>query len=217
MNRVRIVVADDHPVVRQGLRAVLQAQPDIAIVGEAADGREVLDLVEGLAPDVVLLDLMMPGLGGLEVTRRVAQRFPRVHIVILSMYADEGYVLEALRNGATGYVLKGASAADLVRAVREVAQGRRYLSPPLSERAIQSYVEKAGAAPLDLYETLTAREREVLQLAAEGQSNPDIAVRLGISFRTAETHRANLMRKLGLQNQTDLIRYALRRGIIRAE
>jgi len=211
------VLADDHPVVRRGLRALLEAEPDFAIVGEVADGLEVADLVEHVKAHVLVLDLMLPGLNGLEVARQVHRRSPQTRIVILSMYANEGYVLEALRNGASAYVLKGASAAELVEAVREVTAGRRYLSPPLSESAIEAYVRKANSAPLDSYETLTTREREVLHLAAEGRSNTEVAARLGISPRTAETHRANLMRKLGLHSQTDLVRYALKRGILPAE
>lgn len=217
MSRTTIVLVDDHVVVRQGLRALLEAEPDFAIVGEAADGLEVPDLVERLKADVLVLDLMLPGLTGLEVTRQVQQRSPQTRIVILSMYANEAYVLEALRNGAAAYVLKEASAADLVHAIREVMAGRRYLSPPLSENAIEVYIQKAKAAPRDAYEALTTREREVLQLAAEGQSNPEIADRLGISVRTVETHRANLMHKLDLRSQTDLVRYALRRGILPPE
>lgn len=217
MSRTTIVLADDHVVVRQGLRALLEAEPDFAIVGEAADGLEVADLVERLKVHVLILDLMLPGLNGLDVTRRVQQRSPQTRIVVLSMYANEAYVLEALRNGAAAYVLKEASAADLVHAIREVTAGRRYLSPPLSESAIELYVQKAKAAPRDPYEALTTREREVLQLAAEGQSNPEIANRLGISVRTVETHRANVMHKLDLRSQTDLVRYALRRGILSAE
>jgi DNA-binding NarL/FixJ family response regulator len=196
---------------------LLEAEPDFAIVGEVADGLEVADLVEHVKAHVLVLDLMLPGLNGLEVARQVHRRSPQTRIVILSMYANEGYVLEALRNGASAYVLKGASAAELVEAVREVTAGRRYLSPPLSESAIEAYVRKANSAPLDSYETLTTREREVLHLAAEGRSNTEVAARLGISPRTAETHRANLMRKLGLHSQTDLVRYALKRGILPAE
>jgi DNA-binding NarL/FixJ family response regulator len=217
MSRTTIVLADDHVVVRQGLRALLEAEPDFAIVGEAADGLEVPDLVERLKADVLILDLMLPGLNGLEVTRQVQQRSPQTRVVVLSMYANEAYVLEALRNGAAAYVLKEASAADLVQAIREVMAGRRYLSPPLSESAIELYVQKAKAAPRDAYEELTTREREVLQLAAEGQSNPEIADRLGISVRTVETHRANLMHKLDLRSQTELVRYALKRGIVPPE
>ena len=214
---VSILLADDHPVVRQGLRALLEGESDFRIIGEVGDGLEASQLAERLQPDVLVLDLMMPGLNGLEVARQVSQRSPRTRIVILSMHSNEAYVLEALRNGATGYVLKDSSAADLVRAVREVTAGRRYLSPPLSERAIEAYTQKAKVAALDLYETLTTREREVLHLAAEGHTNREIADRLHISPRTVEVHRANMMHKLGLRTQTDLIRYALRRGILPME
>ena len=214
MGRTAIVLADDHHVVRQGLRALLEKEPDFSIAGEAADGLQAVDLVDRLNPDVLVIDLMMPGLSGMEVTRQVRQRSPRTHIVILSMYSNEAYVIEALRNGAAAYVLKNSSAADLVRAVREVTAGRRYLSPPLSEGAIETYAEKAKSTPLDPYETLTTREREVLHFVAQGYTNVEIGDLLSISPRTVETHRANLMRKLGLETQTDLIRYALQRGII---
>ena len=217
MSLTTIVLADDHPVVRQGLRAVLEAEKDFRLIGETGDGLETVRLIERLQPDVLMLDLMMPGLGGLEVTRQVSQRSPRTRVVILSMHADEAYVLEALKNGATGYVLKESSADDLVRAIREVAAGRRYLSPPLSERAIETYVQRARDASLDGYESPTPREREVLHLAAEGHHNPEIAARLFISSRTVEVHRANLMRKLGFRTQTDLVRYALKRGILPLE
>lgn len=212
-----IVLADDHRVVRQGLRALLEAEPGFDVVGEAGDGLETLHVAEQLKPDVLVLDLMMPGLNGLEVTRQLNKRLPHTRIVILSMYANEAYVLEALGNGASAYVLKDSSSADLVHAVREIAAGRRYLSPPLSDRAIEAYQEKAKAAVLDKHETLTTREREVLQLSAEGHTSAEIAARLGISSRTAEAHRSNLMHKLGLHTQADLIRYALRRGIIPME
>lgn len=211
---VKILLADDHPVVRLGLRALLEAEPDFQLVGEAAEGLEVVPMVERLQPDVLVLDLMMPGLGGLEITRRVTQRWPATHIVILSMHANEAYVVEALRNGASAYVLKGSHASELVHAVREAAADRHYLTPPLSERAIASYVERAEARALDVYDTLTTREREVLHLAAEGHSTPEIATRLFVSRRTVETHRINLMRKLTLRSQTELVRYALRRGIM---
>ena len=217
MSMTTIVLADDHHVVRQGLRSLLEAEPDFSIVGEAGDGLEAAQLVERLQPDVLVLDLMMPGLNGLEVTRQVSQRSPQTHVVILSMHPNEAYVLEALRAGAAAYVIKESTSAELVRAVREAVAGRRYLSPPLSERAIKAYMQKAESAALDPYETLTAREREVLHLAAEGHNNAEIADRLFISRRTVETHRANLMRKLGLRSQTDLIRYALQRGILPME
>lgn len=217
MNAIRIVLADDHHVVREGLRALLETEPDFSIVGEAADGLAAVDLVERLKPDVLVADLMMPSLSGLEVARQVALRSPTTRVVILSMYANEPYVLEALRNGAMGYVLKDSTGADLVQAVRQVLTGDRYLSPPLSARAIEAYVQKAEAGSLDIYETLTTREREILHLAAQGCSNAEVATRMSISPRTAETHRANMMRKLGLRTQIDLVRYALRRGILPPE
>ena len=193
---------------------MLEAETDFSVLGETGDGLDTLRLVEQLNPNVLVLDLMMPGLNGLEVARQLGKRSPNTRIVILSMYSNEAYVLEALSNGASAYVLKDSNSADLVHAVREVAAGRRYLSPPLSDRAIEAYQEKAKAATLDKYEILTTREREVLQLAAEGHTSTDIAARLGISSRTAEAHRSNLMHKLGIHTQADLIRYALRRGII---
>ena len=214
---ISIVLADDHPVVRRGLRALLEAEANLRIAGETGDGLEAIRLVEELRPHVLILDLMMPGVSGLEVARQVTRRFPETRVVIISMHANEAYVMEALRNGASGYVLKDASAVELVQAVRTVVAGGRHLSPPLSEGAIAAYVEKAKAAPADPLAALTTREREVLHLAAEGQSSADIAARLGISPRTAETHRANLMRKLGLHSQTDLVRYALKRGILPPE
>jgi two-component system response regulator NreC len=217
MSTTTIVLADDHPVVRHGLRALLHAEPGLRVVGETGDGLEVVQLVERLKPDILILDLVIPSLNGLEVTRQVSRRSPQTHVVILSMHTDEAHVLEALRAGATAYVPKESTSAELVRAIREVIAGRRYLSPPLSEHAIEAYVEKARTAALDPYDTLTAREREVLHLAAEGHSNAEIAARLSISPRTAETHRAHLMRKLSLHSQADLIRYALRREILPME
>ena len=217
MNKTRIVLADDHPVVRHGVRSLLQSDADLAVVGEASDGIETVQMVEKLQPDILVVDLMIPGLNGLEITRQAKQRSPGTRIIILSMHANEPYVLEALKNGASGYVLKDSSGTDLIQAIRTVAAGQRYLSPPLSERAVEAYMMKSQETVFDAYEGLTDREREVLQLAAEGLSNPDIAGRLSISPRTVETHRANLMRKLGLKTQTDLIRYALKRGILPME
>jgi len=212
-----IVLADDHRIVRQGLRALLTAEDNFKVIGEADDGREALDVVKRLNPDVLVLDLMMPGLNGLEVARQLHKQTPKVGVVVLSMYDDEGFVLEALANGVSAYVLKDSNSSDLVQAVREVAAGRRYLSPPLSDRAIETYLQMAKTGAMDKHETLTTREREVLQLSAEGHTNSEIAARLGISTRTAETHRSRLMHKLSLHTQSDLIRYALKRGIIPME
>ena len=217
MSRTTVVLADDHHIVRKGLRTLLEAEGDFAVIGEEADGLKVVDLVERLRPNVLVLDVQMPGLNGLEITRQIAQRGLKTRVVILSMHANETYVLEALRHGAAGYVLKDASPAEVIEAVREVSAGHRYLSRGLSERAIEAYAQKAQIAATDPYESLTTREREVLQLTAESSSATEIAARLGISPRTVETHRENLMRKLGLQSQTDLIRYALRRGILPLE
>ena len=217
MNALTIVLADDHHVVREGLKSLLETELGCVVAGEAADGFAAAALAERLKPDVLVIDMMMPGLTGLEVTRRVRQRAPQTRIVVLSMHADESYVREALRAGATAYVLKESKAAEFVQAVREAAAGRRYLSPALSERAIEAYIQQTEAATSDLYELLTDRERDVLHLAAQGHTGAEIAERLSIGARTVESYRANLMRKLGLRTQTDLIRYALRRGIISLE
>jgi two-component system response regulator NreC len=214
MTPATVVLADDHHVVREGLRLLLEAQPDLSVVGEASDGLQAADLVDSLKPDVLVVDLIMPGLGGLDVTREAKRRSPKTRIVILSMHSSDSFVLQALKNGAAAYVLKDSSGAELVQAIHTVLAGRRYLSPPLSQKAIDAYVERAEGTEADLYETLTTREREVLHLAAEGLGNPAIGDRLGISPRTAETHRAHLMEKLDLHNRTDLVVYALHRGLV---
>jgi two-component system, NarL family, response regulator NreC len=214
---ISIILADDHPVVRQGMQALLEAEPDFSVIGEAGDGLESVRLVEKLRPDVLVLDLMMPGLSGLEVLRIIRKRSPRTRVVVLSMHENNAFVAEALKNGASAYVLKGSDKENLIRAVHEAAAGRRFLSPPVTERAIDAYIEQARAAQLDPHETLTARERQVLQLAADGKTGAEIAGRLHISHRTVENHRASVMRKLGVKNQSELVRYALRRGLIPLE
>jgi DNA-binding NarL/FixJ family response regulator len=211
-----IVLAEDHFLVRQGFKLLLETEKTFRLAGEAGDGLEACELVERLSPDVLVLDLMIPRLHGLEVTRRLHKSRPKTRIIILSMHAEEAYVIEALRNGALGYVLKDSTPAELVTAVRTVVSGKRYLSPPLVEVAIHGYIERPGDSDLDAYDALTSRERVILQMAAEGHNNPAIAKKLFVSVRTVETHRANLLRKLALHSQTDLVRFAIRRGIIQA-
>lgn len=208
---ITIILVEDHTVVRQGLRSLLDTQPDLTVVAEAASGAEALELVERLHPQVTVLDLMMPGMSGFEVTSRIRAL---TKVVILSMHASEAYVVEAFRRGANGYVLKDASSHELIAAVQAAAIGQRYLSAPFSEQGLEAYIEKANSSPADPYETLTRREREIFKLVAEGQSSQEISAALSISPRTVEVHRANLMHKLGLENTGDLIRLALRRGII---
>src|SRR5262245_10078317 len=175
---INIMRADDHHIVRQGLWALLESEPQFHMVGETGDGLDAVRLAHRLRPDVLITDVMMPGLSGLEVTRQVTKSLPQTRVVVLSMYTDDAYVLEALKNGASGYVVKDSQASDLVRAVREVAAGRRYLSPPLSERALELYAQKIESVPDDLYELLTTREREVLHLVAEGRTSGEIAQQL---------------------------------------
>jgi DNA-binding NarL/FixJ family response regulator len=196
------------------MQAVLESEPDFSIVGTAADGLEAVRLAERLKPDVLVLDLMMPGLSGLEAIRILRNRTPRTRIVILSLYSSNNFIAQALQNGAIGYILKGCTEEILVRAVREAAAGRRFLSAPVTEIAINAYIEQTMTGTPDAHETLTPRQREVLQLAAEGKTTAEIAARLNISPRTVENHRATLMQSLGLQNQTELIRHAVRHGLL---
>jgi two-component system response regulator NreC len=211
---ISIILADDHPVVRRGMQTLLERERDFSILGVAADGLETVRLAERLKPDVLVLDLMMPGLSGLEALRVLRERVPRTRIVILSMHSSSAFVAQALRNGAIGYVLKDSTEENLVFAVKEAAAGRRFLSPPVTEIAISAYIEQSRSDPFDPHETLTTRQREVLQLAAEGKTNSEIAARLNISHRTVENHRAILMQRLGLQNQSELIRYAIRHRLV---
>jgi two-component system, NarL family, response regulator NreC len=211
---VNIFLADDHNIVRKGLQAILSSESDFSIIGEASDGLETIEKVQQQQPDILVLDIMMGGINGLEVTRQLSKKYPKMGIVILSMYSNEAYVLEALRSGAKAYILKDNTTEDLVRAIREVASGRRYLSAPLSERAIEAYTQKTQSGSQDPYEQLTTREREILQLASQGWSNSEIAERLFISPRTVETHRANLMHKLGIRSNAELLQFAMVHGII---
>lgn len=211
---INIVLADDHQVVRKGLRALLSAEQDFTVVGEAGDGLETVKLVEELKPEILVLDLMMSGINGLEVTRQLIKKMPELRIVILSMHSNEAYVLEALRSGARAYILKESSPEELIRAIREVSAGRRYLSSPLSERAIEAYTQKIETKSVDPFDQLTTREREILILAAGGSTNAEIAAKLYISPRTVETHRTNLMHKLDLHGHAHLIQFAIQHGII---
>jgi DNA-binding NarL/FixJ family response regulator len=212
---ITIVLGDDHNIVLKGLRALLESQPGFSVIGEATDGLEVSSLVERLKPDVLVVDLMMPGLSGFDVARRVVKRVPKTRVIILSMYSSEPHVVEALQSGAMAYVVKDASPEELANAIREVFAGRRYLSAPYSNELIDTYLKRPGG--VDPYDTLTPREREVLHLVAEGLTSGEIAGKLFISPRTAESHRANLMRKLGLRSRTDLVRFAFQRGIVPLE
>jgi len=210
MKRTRILLADDHAVVRQGFRAMLAQQPDILIVGEAGNGREALDLAGQLQPDVVVMEVAMPELNGIEATRRIADLSPRSRVLALSMHKDSVYVREILRAGARGYLLKDSIASDLLAAVRAIARGEGYLSPGVSDAVLNDY-RRHVTDPIDL---LTSREREVLQMIAEGKTNKEIATVLNLSVYTVDAHRGRIMEKLNLHSVTDLVRFAVRAGLV---
>jgi len=210
-----VVLADDHEIVRQGIRSLLEAAKGFAVLADVADGLAAVQAVEKHRPDLLFLDLSLPRLHGIEVLRQVRASNPHTRVLILSMHNDEPYVIEALRAGAMAYLLKGSDTAEILHAAHEVAAGRRFLSAPLSDWAISALVSKPAEAA-DPLATLSPREREVLQYAAEGLGNTEIAEKLFLSPRTTETHRTNLMRKLNLQTQTDLVRFAIRKGLIQA-
>jgi two-component system, NarL family, response regulator NreC len=211
MARVTVVLAENHELVREGFRLLIQQHPGFEVVGEAADGLDVIPMVQRLRPDLLLLDLVMPGLHGIDIIPEVRHRVPRTRIIVVTMYRNDAYVAHAWRDGVSAYVLKDVGAVELIHAVREALAGRRYLSPPLSEEEIARYWERMADNAPDPYDTLTRREREVLQLLAEGLKSPEIADRLGISARTVETHRANLMRKLGFRSPAALGRFVEQR------
>ena len=196
---------------------MLESQPDFSVVGAASDGPTAVNLVEEHKPKVLVLDLVLPGLSGLEVIRILQKSSPRTRIVVLSMHTSMAFIAQALQNGATGYVLKGRPEEEVVQAVRDAVAGKRFLSPPITEESLRHYLQQSKPGTLTPHETLTRREREVLQMAAEGKTAPEIAAELHISPRTAESHRASIMKKLGLQNQTDLIRHAIRHGLLPPE
>lgn len=210
---VTLILADDHPIVRQGLRHLLEGEPGFLILAEAGDGLEALRLVELLKPKILIVDMMMPGLNGLEVLRQVRKISPSTRTIVLSMQSADAYVIEALKNGAAGYVLKETGPGELVKAVLEVTLGNQFLSAKLAER-FQNRRREIQDTPLDSYETLTLREREIFQMTVEGLTSQEIGEKLMISPRTVEIHRSNLTAKLGIKNQADLIRLAIKRGII---
>ena len=207
---VRILLADDHSLVRQGFRRILESHPDFEIIGEAADGRQAVEMTEKLRPDVVVMDVAMPGMNGIDATRQICETSPRTRVLALSMHRDAVYVREILRAGARGYLLKDAIDADLVSAVRAVARGEGYIAPAVADCVLADYRQHVSD-PIDL---LTAREREVLQLIAEGKTNKEIATLLNLSVYTVDAHRGRIMEKLNLHSAGELVRFALRKGLI---
>ena len=210
---IRILIADDHAIVAEGLKHLVEAQSDLQVVATVGDGRAAVRAAKETEPDVVLMDLSMPELNGADAARAIIDARPECKVIVLSMYAEREYVRRALKAGATGYVVKRSAAKELVEAIRAVHAGQRYLSPRVADVVIDDYAADAKA---DLLEKLSAREREVLQLLAEGKTNKEVAAALGIGLKTVETHRMNLMAKLGLHSVVDLVRYAIRNGIVNA-
>jgi two-component system response regulator NreC len=212
---IRIVLADDHVVMRSGLRLLLERQPNFAVVGETANGRETVELCEKLNPNVVVLDIAMPQLNGIEAARQISAKLPQIAIVVLSMHSDESYVLRALKSGAKAYLLKDSAENDLISAIRAVNEGKAFFSPAISKMLVDDYVRRLEQRGVeDSYELLTTREREVLQLLAEGKSNKEVATILNLSLYTVETHRGNILQKLNLHSVPELILYAVRKGVI---
>jgi len=215
MRKLRILLADDHKLLRSGLRLLLERQPDMSVVAEADDGREAVRNAATSKPDVVVLDIGMPNLNGIEACVQITQENSAIAVVMLSMHSDESYVLRALKAGARAYLLKDSAESDLVRAIHAVAEGKSYFSPAVSKVLLEDYVRKLQRAGVeDSFELLTSREREILQLVAEGKSNKEVAHLLNLSVYTVETHRSNLMQKLNLRGVPELILYAVRKGII---
>ncbi|MEY2538506.1 MAG: hypothetical protein QOG67_2246 [Verrucomicrobiota bacterium] len=216
MNVTRLLLADDHALVRAGIRALIEKIPNVEVVGEASTGREALELVKSTLPNLVLMDIAMAELGGLEALPRITKDFPSVRVIILSAHANEEYVIRALRSGAAGYMLKDAATAELQLAIDSVAQDKIYLSPSISRTVIDSYLERVGA-PLSPLEQLTPRQREILQLLAEGKNTKEVASNLDISVKTVESHRLQLMERLNIHDVPGLVRYAVRSGLVSAE
>ena len=215
MKAIRILLADDHTVVRKGLRLLLETQPGFSVIADAADGREAVALAEKLAPDVVVMDVAMPTLNGIEAARQITARQPQTAVVFLSMHSDEAYVLKALKAGARAYLLKDSAEYDLINAVKAVSEGKAFFSPAISKMLVEDYMRQMRERAVeDSYELLTTREREVLQLLAEGKNNKEVANVLNLSLYTVETHRSNIFQKLNLHSGAELILYAVRKGVI---
>lgn len=215
MRKIRILLADDHQLMRRGVRLMLEREPDLTVVGEASDGREAVALAKSLKPELVVMDVGMPNLNGIEAAHQMTLDHPELAIVMVSMHSDETYILRALKAGARGYLLKDSAEADLIKAVHAVAGGKSFFSPVVSKLLLDDYIRKLKRSGTeDAYDLLTPREREILQLIAEGKSNKEIANLLDLSVYTVESHRANLMEKLNLHGLPELILYAVRRRII---
>lgn len=215
MTKIRVLVADDHTIVREGVRILLEAQPDIEVVGEAADGQEALARVRELQPDIVLIDIAMPNLNGLEATRAIKREYPNVQTIALTMYESDEYFFQILNAGASGYILKKAASADLLSAIRAVYAGEVFLYPSVARRLVSDYLSRVKSGEeKSSYDGLTAREREVLKLIAEGHTNQAIADKLVISPSTVQTHRTRIMQRLNLHNRAELIQYAIRKGLL---
>lgn len=217
MGKIKVLVADDHTILRQGIKALLDNQEGIEVIGEAKDGREALAIIEETLPDVILMDIAMPGLNGLEATRRIKKKFPRMKVLVLTMYTNEEYIFQILNAGANGYLVKETAFQDLISAIKAVYKNEAFMSPSISKKVINSYIKKAQDDEEKTCEILTTREREILQLIAEGNSSKKIAELLFISPKTVETHRTHIMDKLNIHNRTGLIKYAIRKGMVDVE
>ncbi|HUA20467.1 MAG TPA: response regulator transcription factor [Bryobacteraceae bacterium] len=215
MEQIRILLADDHNILRDGMRLLLERQPGFVVVGEASDGREVLELANDQHPDVVVMDIGMPNMNGIEATRRIVDKQPATGVVILSMHHDESYVIRSLKAGARAYLLKDAVKSELISAIQAVVQGRSFFSPKISKILQEDYIRTIELRDVeDSYDLLTDREREILQLVAEGKTNKEIANQLNLSMYTVDTHRSHILQKLNLHSVPELILYAVRKGII---
>ncbi|MCK5173358.1 MAG: response regulator transcription factor [Planctomycetes bacterium] len=214
---IRIILADDHKIIRDGLRSLLEKEDDIQIIAQADDGRKTIELVTELTPDVVIMDIGMPGLNGIEATRHIAHEFPKVKTIALSMHSDKRFVTEMLKAGASGYLLKNCAFEELATSIRTVVDGKTYLSPAITDIVVDNYIRSTPDTQPTVYSTLTNREREVLQLLAEGRTTKQIAIQLYVSTKTVETHRAKIMKKLDIDNMATLTKYAVREGLTSLE